>query len=150
MVMGGALAAILVLGAPAWADDLMKKAQENFKPIPSVVPAMKDNTVTHEKVELGTVLFFDPRLSASEIISCNTCHNLATGGVDTGPTSVGHGWQKGPPRADLKAQAKGPVQAGVEMNATPDHLVKTVASMPNYVELFKKAFPNETAPVTFE
>jgi hypothetical protein len=28
MLMGGALAAILVLGAPAWADDLMKKAQE--------------------------------------------------------------------------------------------------------------------------
>ena len=46
MVMGGALAAILVLGTPAWADDLMKKAQENFKPIPSVVPAMKDNAVT--------------------------------------------------------------------------------------------------------
>ncbi len=169
MVMGGALAAILVLGTPAWADDLMKKAQENFKPIPSVVPAMKDNAVTHEKVELGKLLFFDPRLSASEIISCNTCHNLATGGVDAGPTSVGHGWQKGPRRAptvynavfnlaqfwdgraaDLKAQAKGPVQASVEMNATPDHVVKTVASMPDYVELFKKAFPNGAAPVTFD
>jgi cytochrome c peroxidase len=37
----------------------------------------------------------------------------------------------------------------VEMNATPDHVVKTMASMPVYVELFKKAFPNETAPVTF-
>ena len=48
MVMGGALAAILVLGTPAWADDLMKKAQENFKPIPSVVPAMKDNAVRGE------------------------------------------------------------------------------------------------------
>jgi cytochrome c peroxidase len=70
MVMGGALAAILALGAPASADDLMKKAQENFTPIPSVVPAMKDNAVTHEKVELGKLLFFDPRLSASEIISC--------------------------------------------------------------------------------
>ena len=45
----------------------MKKAQENFSPIPRVVPAMKDNAVTHEKVELGTLLFFDPRLSASEI-----------------------------------------------------------------------------------
>jgi cytochrome c peroxidase len=37
------------------------------------------------------LLFFDPRLSASEVISCNSCHNLATGGVDAGPTSVGHG-----------------------------------------------------------
>jgi cytochrome c peroxidase len=63
------------------------------------VPAVKDNAVTHEKVDLGKLLFFDPRLSVSEIISCNTCHNLGTGGVDAGPTSVGHGWQKGPRRA---------------------------------------------------
>ena len=151
MVSGGALAAILVLAAlPASADELMKKAQENLKPIPSVAPVLKDNAVTHEKVELGKLLFFDPRLSGSEIISCNTCHNLATGGVDAGPTSVGHGWQKGPRRAptvynavfnlaqfwdgcaaDLKAQAKGPVQASVEMNSTPGHVVKTWASMPD-------------------
>jgi cytochrome c peroxidase len=97
---GGLLAAILALATtPASADALMKKAQENFKPIPSIAPAVKDNAATNEKVELGKLLFFDPRLSASEIISCNTCHNLGTGGVDAGPTSVGHGWQKGPRRA---------------------------------------------------
>ena len=92
----GAIAAILALSlAPVRADnDLMKRALQVFKPIPSVVPAVKDNAVTHEKVELGKLLFFDPRLSASEIISCNTCHNLGNGGVDAGPTSVGHGWQK--------------------------------------------------------
>ena len=168
-VLGGALAAILALAAPASADELMKKAQENFKPIPSMVPSVKDNAVTHEKIELGKFLFFDPRLSASEIISCNTCHNLATGGVDAGPTSVGHGCQKGPRRAptvynavfnvaqfwdgraaDLKAQAKGPVQASVEMNATPGRVVNTLSSMPEYVEMFKKAFPNDSSPVTFD
>jgi cytochrome c peroxidase len=168
--VGGGLAALIVLGAvTAHADDLMKKAQENFKPIPSMVPAVKDNPVTHEKIELGKLLFFDPRLSASEIISCNTCHNLGTGGVDAGPTSVGHAWQKGPRRAptvynavfnlaqfwdgraaDLKAQAKGPVQASVEMNATPEHVVRTLSSMPAYVERFEKAFPNESSPVTFD
>lgn len=162
--------ALMALGAtPASADELMKKAQENFKPIPSMVPAVKDNAVTHDKVELGRQLFFDPRLSSSGIISCNTCHNIGTGGVDAGPTSIGHGWQRGPRRAptvfnavfnaaqfwdgraaDLKAQAKGPVQASVEMNATPDHVVKTLLSMPAYVEAFKKAFPNEAAPVTFD
>ena len=170
MVLGGALAAVLALvAAPASADGLMKKAQENCKPIPSIVPAVKDNAVTHEKVELGKLLFFDPRLSASEIISCNTCHNLGTGGVDAGPTSVGHAWQKGPRRAptvynavfniaqfwdgraaDLKAQAKGPVQASVEMNATPDHVVQVLSSMPAYVEMFQKAFANEASPVTFD
>ncbi|WP_371259983.1 cytochrome-c peroxidase [Bradyrhizobium sp. WSM1417] len=111
------------------------------------------------------MLFFDPRLSASEIISCNTCHNLATGGVDAGPTSVGHGWKVGLRRAptlynavfntaqfwdgravDLKAQATGPVQASAEINATPDHVLDTLNSMASYVDLFKNAFPNEARP----
>jgi cytochrome c peroxidase len=159
-----------VAATSAFAEDsLMKQAQALFKPIPSIPPAVKDNAITHNKVELGKLLFFDPRLSSSEIISCNTCHNLGTGGVDAGPTSVGHAWQKGPRRAptvynavfnvaqfwdgraaDLKAQAKGPVQASVEMNATPDHVIKTLSSMPEYVDQFKEAFPNEPAPVTFD
>ena len=62
-------------------DSLMKQAQGLFKPIPSIVPSLKHNAVTREKVELGKLLFFDPRISSSEIISCNTCHNLGTGGV---------------------------------------------------------------------
>lgn len=161
--------AVLVSSQAGADDDLMNAARQTFKPIPSVVPAVKDNPVTHEKVELGKMLFFDPRISASGIISCNTCHNLGTGGVDAGPTSVGHGWQLGPRRAptvynavfnvaqfwdgrapDLKAQAKGPVQASVEMNATPDHVINTLNSMSDYVVMFKKAFPNEALPVTFD
>ena len=151
------------------ADDLMQAAKQAFKPVPSIVPSVKNNAVTHEKIELGKMLFFDPRLSASQIISCESCHNLSTGGVDAGPTSIGHAWQKGPRRAptvlnavfnvaqfwdgraeDLKAQAKGPMQASVEMNATPSLVEKTLLSMPGYVEQFKKAFPEEAAPVTFD
>jgi cytochrome c peroxidase len=166
-----AIGLVMFLGAalPASADDLMQAAQRTFKPIPSAVPAVKGNTITREKVELGKMLFFDPRLSASQIISCNSCHNLSTGGVDAGPTSIGHRWQKGPRRAptvfdavfnsaqfwdgraeDLKAQAKGPLQASVEMNATPALIEATLKSMPGYVEQFKKAFPGDPAPVTFD
>lgn len=164
-----AAVAILVSPRAGAEDDLMTAAKRTFKPIPSVVPAVKDNSVTHEKVELGKMLFFDPRMSASGIISCNSCHNLGTGGVDAGPTSIGHGWQLGPRRAptvynavfnvaqfwdgrapDLKAQAKGPVQARVEMNATPEHVTNTLNSMSDYVVMFKKAFPNEASPVTFD
>jgi len=162
---------MLLVGArqTVWADDLMQSAQQSFKPIPSAVPAVKGNAVTREKVELGKMLFFDPRLSASQIISCNSCHNLGTGGVDAGPTSIGHAWQKGPRRAptvfnavfnvaqfwdgraeDLKAQAKGPIQAGVEMNATPALIETTLRSMPGYIEQFKKAFPQDPSPVTFD
>jgi len=167
-----ATAVAAVLAGPAFAAsdaDLMKQANELFDPIPSVVPAVKDNAVTHEKVELGKMLFFDPRLSRSALLSCNTCHNLGMGGDDNLETSIGHGWQKGPRNAptvlnavfnsaqfwdgraeDLKAQAKGPVQAGVEMASTPDRVVEVLNSMPEYVERFGRAFPGEKDPVTFD
>lgn len=155
-------------GAAA-ADPLLEQAQSLFKPIPSMVPAVKNNAVTREKVELGKSLFFDPRLSASGLLSCNTCHNLSMGGDDNMETSVGHGWQRGPRNAptvlnavfnvaqfwdgradDLKAQAKGPVQASVEMNNTPAQVEATLSSMPDYVAMFTRAFPGEAKPVTFD
>ena len=156
-------------GRPAEAQDLLARAQQAFKPIPTTVPPLKDNPITPEKVELGRMLFFDPRLSVSGLLSCNTCHNVGMGGVDGLETSIGHRWQKGPRNAptvfnavyniaqfwdgraeDLKAQAKGPLQASVEMNATPSHVEKTVGSMPAYVDLFRRAFPADQAPVTFD
>ena len=115
------------------------------------------------------MLYFDPRLSSSQLISCNTCHNLGMGGDDNLETSLGHGWAKGPRNAptvlnsvfnvaqfwdgrakDLKEQAKGPVQNPVEMNHTPEAVVATLKSMPEYVEMFRKAFPKDKDPVTFD
>jgi len=61
--------------------------------IQAIEPAKVQN---ESKVELGKKLFFDPRLSKSGFISCNSCHNLATGGVDNLPSSIGHKWQLGP------------------------------------------------------
>src|SRR3972149_866066 len=73
---------VIIMGA-AWAqDELLNKAQTLFKPIPETLPTLKDNPLTPEKIKLGKMLYFVPRLSASNLISCNTCHNLATGGVD--------------------------------------------------------------------
>jgi cytochrome c peroxidase len=128
-----------------------------------------DNPATQEKIDLGKALFFDPRLSASGVFSCYSCHNLTTGGDDNLETSIGHGWQKGPGNSptvlnsvlneaqfwdgraeDLKAQAKGPVQAGVEMANTADNVVRTLASMPEYVEQFRQAFGDDADPVSFD
>ena len=166
--VAGAIA-LLALPQLAAASDLREAALEIFKPLPSTVPALNNNTVTPEKVALGKALFFDPRMSASGVFSCNSCHNLATGGDDNMETSIGHAWQKGPRNsptvlnsvfneaqfwdgraADLAEQAKGPVQAGVEMANTPDNVVMTLNSMPQYVEWFKAAFPDEADPVTFD
>ncbi len=163
------MATCLGVGAAQAADELMTKAQETFKPLPSTIPAVKDNKITPEKIDLGKKLFFDTRISASGVFSCNSCHNLATGGDDNLETSIGHGWQKGPRNSptvlnavlneaqfwdgraeDLKAQAKGPVQAGVEMANTPQQVVATLKSMPAYEADFKAAFPGEADPVTFD
>jgi cytochrome c peroxidase len=163
------LAALILMATPAVAEDLRTRALEVFKPLPSTIPAVKDNKITPEKIDLGKALFFDPRLSASGVFSCNSCHNLATGGDDNLETSIGHGWQKGPRNSptvlnavlnaaqfwdgraeDLKAQAKGPIQAGVEMANTPAQVEKTLVSMPGYVTWFKAAFPGEDRPVSFD
>ncbi len=165
-LVGGALLLIPTMSA---ADELMDTARQMFEPIPSVLPEVKGNAVTRTRVELGKMLFFEPRLSASHLLSCNTCHNIGLGGDDDLPTSIGHGWQKGPRNAptvynavfniaqfwdgrasDLKEQAKGPIQASVEMNNTPDQVVATLKSIPEYVEAFEVAFPNEDDPVTFD
>ena len=169
MLAAIAIAAVTSASGALAGDDLMKQANELFKPIPAAPPQIADNPVTAAKVKLGKMLFFDPRLSGSQLISCNTCHNLGMGGDDNLETSTGHGWAKGPRNAptvlnavfniaqfwdgrakDLKAQAKGPVQAGVEMHNTPDVVVATLKSIPEYVAAFKAAFPKAADPVTFD
>lgn len=95
-----------------------------------------------EKVELGKKLYFEPRLSKSGIISCNTCHNLGLGGADGIGAAVGYKWSANPSHLNsptvynsvlnnvqfwdgrvstLEDQAKGPIQAEFEM-ATPSKL----------------------------
>ena len=48
-------------------DDLMEQAQTIFKPIPQKPPTLERNPLTPEKIELGKVLYFDPRLSSSAV-----------------------------------------------------------------------------------
>jgi cytochrome c peroxidase len=150
-------------------DSLRQEALEYFTPIPADPPVLQENPLTPEKVELGAMLYFEPRLSKSALISCNTCHNLGLGGADYQETSTGHGWQKGPRNAptvlnsvfnmaqfwdgragDLAEQAKGPVQASVEMNNTPEKVLEVLTSMPEYQERFKAAFPDDKKPVSFD
>ncbi|MGG5811968.1 cytochrome-c peroxidase [Falsiroseomonas sp. CW058] len=156
---------------PAALDDdaLHQQARQFFEPIPSMVPSVQGNPVTREKVELGRMLFFDPRLSASGVLSCNSCHNLAMGGADNVETSIGHGWQRGSRNsptvlnavfnvaqfwdgraADLRSQATGPIQASVEMAATPQFVMAVLTSIPEYRDRFTRAFPGESQALSFD
>jgi cytochrome c peroxidase len=155
--------------ATAHADALRNQAKTLFKPIPDTAGAALGKTVTPEQIALGKQLFFDPRLSKSQIISCNTCHNIGTGGADNLPTSFGHAWQKGGRNSptvlnavfnvaqfwdgrakDLEEQAKGPVQNPVEMHNTPKRVEDTLQSIPDYVAAFGQAFPGDKQPVSFD
>lgn len=148
---------------------LRELAQQLFSPIPTADEVIKDRNISADEIELGRWLFFEPRLSKSHIISCNTCHSVGTGGADNIKTSIGHGWQNGPRNSptvlnavfnvaqfwdgradDLKEQAKGPVQASVEMNNTPEMVEATLKSLPDYIALFEKAYPGDDEPVTFD
>jgi cytochrome c peroxidase len=140
-----------------------------FQPLPEVASSGV-NPVTEEKVALGRMLYYETRLSKGQDIACNSCHMLDKYGVDNQPTSDGHKGQKGDRNsptvynaaghfvqfwdgraADVEAQAKGPVMNPVEM-AMPSEkqVVAVLTSMPEYVEAFKKAFPEDKDPVNYE
>ncbi len=158
----------LFAGIAQGEEGLLSRAKSQFEPIPKTPPKIEGNPADPARLELGRKLYFDPRLSASHLISCNTCHNVGLAGADLQETSIGHGWQKGPRNAptvynsvfnfaqfwdgrakDLAEQAKGPVQASVEMNSTPELVIKTLNSLPEYKEFFSKAFPDSENPLTF-
>ena len=144
------LVAGLCFSVQAHADRI---ATELIKPIePAVVTAP-------EKVELGKKLFFDPRLSMSGFISCNSCHNLSMGGSDNLPTSIGHNWQEGPINsptvlnsslfvaqfwdgraANLQEQAGGPIANPMEMASSHLLAIDVINSIPQYREEFAKIY----------
>ncbi|MCW8896028.1 cytochrome-c peroxidase [Sulfurimonas sp.] len=155
------------------ADDVKKAG---LKAIPSsTIELLKlidnpKNPITPKKIELGKKLYFDPRLSKSGFISCNSCHNLGEGGDDGLSAAIGHKWTANPHHLNsptvynavffnsqfwdgrdphLEAQAQGPIQAAPEMSATPEHVVATVTSMPEYVKEFKSAYGKDVK-ITFE
>lgn len=142
---------------PAWAD---RVAEEPIKPIPQA------QISDPELVELGKQLYFDPRLSRSGFISCNSCHNLSMGGTDNLPTSIGDHWQQGPINsptvlnasmnlaqfwdgraADLKAQAGGPIENPKEMASNHTLAVEVLRSIPEYRASFKSSFGNEAITI---
>lgn len=148
--------------------ELQEKALKFFTPMPEHAFSEEMNQ-SEEIIELGKMLFYEPRLSKSGLISCNTCHNMATFGVDQLPVSLGHAWQQGPLNsptvlnaalhtsqfwdgraADVEEQAGMPILDPVEMAATEDHVLAVLSSMPEYVTRFQDAFPHQENPMIYE
>ncbi len=130
--------------------------QEPIQPIQPI------RITASDKVELGKKLFFEPRLSRSGFISCNSCHNLSMGGTDNLKASIGHNWQKGGINSptvlnsslsiaqfwdgrakDLREQAGGPIANPAEMASSHELAVEVLASIPGYRSEFRKVFRKE-------
>jgi len=129
---------------------------------PAAPPEPAHNKSTAERIALGKTLFFDPRLSGSNWISCASCHNPAMGWSDGLPTAIGDGMKtlnRATPtivntayspilmwdgrERGLEAQALGPITAGGEMNQDLPGLVRKLSRLPGYVAMFEKAYPGE-------
>ncbi|WP_297527324.1 cytochrome-c peroxidase [Thiohalobacter sp.] len=135
-------------------------AAADWPALPEVAPAPADNPTTEAKVELGRMLYFDPRFSATGTVSCNSCHNVMLGGEDNRPVSMGvHGKTGGRSAptvwnaafnvaqfwdgraATLEDQAKGPVVNPVEMGMSElEQAMDRVRAIPGYRQYFERAF----------
>lgn len=165
----------LICFSSAFASD---KNDFNFEVVkkdftrPSQIPYLENNPYSKEKENLGRLLFFDPRLSKSNMISCSSCHNPSFSWGDSLGLGVGHQHQqlgrKSPTILNLawterimwdgrathyEGQAMGPIESEAEMATKvdgPDGVVSKIKKIEGYKEYFKKAFPNEKSPITSE
>jgi cytochrome c peroxidase len=139
-----------LLTTSVWMTAQQAEPIQPIKPVTVSNPAM---------VELGKKLYFDPRLSRSGAISCNSCHNLSMGGSDNLKSSIGDKWQQGPINSPtvlnaamnvaqfwdgraqtLKEQAGGPIGNPKEMAFSHELAVQVIGSIPQYVREFEGVF----------
>ena len=127
-----------------------------------MIPFPANNPYMADKAALGKALFFDPRLSGGQNMTCASCHNPSFGWevpVKTAigshneplarqaPTILNTAWLKpffwDGRAATAEEQAKGPIEAPVEMNLPLSEAVRRLEAVPEYAAWFKDVFPDE-------
>ncbi len=154
---------------PAAADPLREQAKTVLGSLPNRMEA-EGRSLGDARVELGKALYFDTRLSISGEMSCNSCHNLATYGVDNEPTSPGHDGTRGERNsptvynaalhvaqfwdgraADVEEQATGPILNPIEMGMPdPETVLAKLREIEGYDAMFAAAFPDAEDAMTVE
>lgn len=161
-----AAGAALAMGSTSAVAAEFGQYRQHFEPVPAIAPIPADASLTQAKVDLGRMLFFEPRISASGVISCATCHNPALGYTDRLPVAVGHGGQVGERNtptvlnsgffgaqfwdgraASLEEQALGPIAADIEMAMPIDQMLGRLREFPIYQQRFAEAFPDKADPI---
>ena len=144
------------------ANSLLPTEKDKEWLMPETPPYPEDNPPNQDRITLGKQLFFDPRLSGDENMSCATCHNPVFGWSDG--LSVGKGvkskllaratptvintayngiqmWDGRKP--NLEEQAMGPVDSPDEMAQNPNKLFAFLKANSEYSAAFAKAYPGE-------
>jgi cytochrome c peroxidase len=148
-------------------DEINPRLLRRFQPVGG---ADAERNPSPEKIALGRSLFYEKRLSKNREVACNSCHSLTDYGVDGRRTSLGvdgkEGGRNAPTvynasthiaqfwdgRADsVEQQATGPIMNPIEM-AMPNEqaVVSALSAIPVYVEMFRRAFPDQPEPVTLQ
>lgn len=159
LLIAAGLACGMVVQALAADDAAALKARYQR---PTSIPFPKDNPYTPEKTALGKMLFFDTRLSRDRNLSCASCHNpsfgwevpfakaIGAGGKPLGrhaPTTINQAWSQNlfwDGRAPtLEAQARGPIEADVEMDLPLATALTRLKEVEGYKEAFSRAFPSD-------
>ncbi|HTC81355.1 MAG TPA: cytochrome c peroxidase [Acidimicrobiia bacterium] len=151
------LAVSIAVIAAAWNTRSAEPA--NAAAVLGPVPVPADNPQTPEKVALGKLLFFDPRLSGGNTIACATCHRAGTGLTDGLPRSIGasgemtrnamtlwnvaymHAIHSDGSRASLEEQADKAIP-GPAMAQPYPALLAELGAVPEYRQRFGRAFPD--------
>src|SRR6516162_1511523 len=165
--------ALLVIVAPAAAADSeaerLKRAQGLFQPLPRDM-AVPEAPITPQRVDLGRLLFFDPRLTVDADVSCSNCHQPPRHGTDRLPKSIGVRQRPHPRNAPtrLNAGLNFVIHWRGDRDSLEDQVIKALASpitsgqpderaiidrleqIPSYAPLFKAAFPDDPNPITGE
>ncbi len=156
-----ALREMYLLPPSQWQKPHIDKGVEwqELAPLPESPPYPDYNPYSKAKVELGKMLFDEPKLSFSNQIACASCHDREFGFGDGRRVSYGHNRQLGHRNAPsvvmsafsteqfwdgraerLESQALFPIADPKEMAYTPQSAAKKIAKIPAYKEKFKEAF----------
>lgn len=165
-----ALAAIAAASVAAIADDkqagLLEMARSLFPPLPKDA-GTAEHPNAPERVRLGRMLFFDPRISVDGAVSCARCHLPQLYGTDGLPRSIGarsrlldrnaptvfysamHPMEHWDGRfASVEDQAEHALTGpgfGNPDNRTAEARLRAI---PGYAAAFREAFPGEAEPIT--
>ncbi|MCA9691346.1 MAG: CHAT domain-containing protein, partial [Myxococcales bacterium] len=149
-------------------EELEREQLSSFAALPAAAVSAQ-NPITPEKITLGRMLFFDPRLSKDRGMSCATCHPLDKYGMDGRRVAEGQERKAGARNVPtvynvagafamnwdgraktIEEQAVLPLTDEREMGISVDELERRLAAIDGYVAAFAAAFPDDKQPITIE